>query len=218
MTPERIESTCNRAGLALFGAFHPGAGDGAPEGCETLILLGPQEPGFWARITASPEWPGPDPVDNWSRRVIGGLADRLGATALFPFGGPPHHPFVSWALKSGRAWPSPVGLLVHERAGLMVSFRGALVFSERLTLPARPDAPPCANCAGKPCLTACPASALTEAGYDLAACHDFLDRKAGQDCMSAGCLVRRACPVSRKHGRLAAQSAHHMRAFHEGRA
>ena len=217
MTFDEIVAACRGCGLDIVGGFHPGAGDRVPEGCATLLLLGPREPGFWARITASPEGAGPDPVDRWSARVIGALAADLGARPLFPFGGPPHHPFVAWARQSGRAWDSPVGLLVHERAGLMISFRGALAFARRLPLPAAPAARPCDGCTSRPCLTACPAGALTGAGYDLPACHRFLDSPSGAVCMEGGCRVREACPLSRNHGRLAAQSAHHMRSFHRGR-
>jgi epoxyqueuosine reductase len=100
--------------------------DGLPAGTRTLLLIGPAEPGFWPHLTAQPEWDGtPDPVDRWSRRVIGRLACDLGAKALFPFGGPPYHPFYRWALRSGQVWDSPVRLLVHARQGLMVSIRGA---------------------------------------------------------------------------------------------
>ena len=79
----------------------------------------------------------PDPVDRWSRRVIGRLACDLGAKALFPFGGPPYHPFYQWALRTGRAWESPVRLLVHDTQGLMVSFRGALALREAMAVPPR---------------------------------------------------------------------------------
>ncbi|NDH93920.1 MAG: hypothetical protein EBZ13_05160 [Planctomycetia bacterium] len=41
--------------LSVFGGFHPGAKDGTPEGCETLLMLGPREPGFWAHVTAEAE-------------------------------------------------------------------------------------------------------------------------------------------------------------------
>ena len=76
-------------------------------------------------------------------------------------------------------------------------------------------AKPCDTCAAKPCLTACPVNALSaETGYDLAACHSFLDTEAGQDCMSRGCKARRACPVSQSYARLPEQSAFHMRSFH----
>jgi len=202
--------------LAVFGGFHPGPEDGAPQGTGTLLMIGPSEPGFWAHLTAAPEWADgrPDPVDRWSRRVIGRIACDLGAKALFPFGGPPWHPFIAWAKRTGRAWQSPVQLLVHDTAGLFVSYRGALALKTRLDLPARPAAPPCATCAGRPCLTACPAGALTGAGYDVPGCHAFLDTPAGQGCLTGGCAVRRACPVSQSYGRQAAQSAYHLRQFH----
>ena len=212
MTLDAIAARLAPEWLAPFGACHGGAEDGLAPG--TLVLIGPDEPGFWAHVTASAEWRdgAPDPLDRWSSRVIGALARETGAEAIFPFGGPPWHPFHRWALRSGRAWDSPVRLLVHDRAGLMVSYRGALLMPGRLALPPAARCP-CDDCT-KPCLTACPAGALTGAGYDVPACRAFLDRPGGRDCMDRGCTVRRACPVSRGYGRLAEQSAWHMRRFH----
>lgn len=214
MTPQGIETLAARERLAVLGGFNPGPDDDLPKGTQTLLLLGPAEPGFWPYLKASPEWRDgtPDPVDRWSRRVIGRLACDLRAKALFPFGGPPHHPFFSWALRTGRVWQSPVRLLVHDTAGLMVSFRGALAMKERITLPPKQPCP-CKTCP-KPCLTACPVGALTGAGYDLPACHGFLDTEAGQNCMDGGCRVRRACPVSQAYARMPEQSSYHMRQFH----
>lgn len=199
--------------LEVLGGFAPTADDGLAPGLQTLLLLGPKEPGFWPHLTAQPEWDGaPDPVDRWSRRVVGQLACDLGGKAIFPFGGPPYHPFYSWALRTGRIWESPVKLLVHSEQGLMVSFRGALGLRYRIDLP--PPAPlPCTNCA-RPCLTACPAGALSGVGYDVPACHSYLDRPEGQTCLSAGCLVRSTCPVSMGYARMASQSAYHMGQFH----
>ncbi len=201
--------------LEIFGGFHVEDTDGVPAGTQTILLIGPAEPGFWAHITASQEYQGtdPDPIDRWSRRVIGRLACDLGSKALFPFTGPPWHPFIAWAKRSGRAWESPVGFLVHDRAGLMISYRGALALKHRIELPDTAEAPPCAECAA-PCLTACPVGALSEDGYDADACHSYLDTSPGADCMNRGCAVRRACPVSQSYRRLPDQSAHHMRRFH----
>jgi epoxyqueuosine reductase len=215
MTLAAISDRLSAHHLAVMGGFHPGPEDGAPQGTQTLLLVGPAEPGFWAHLTAQPEWldGAPDPVDRWSRRVIGRLACDLGAKAVFPFGGPPYAPFQRWAKATGRAWESPVRLLVHDLAGLMVSYRGALALKDRLDLPPV-GARPCDTCAA-PCLTACPASALTGAGYDVPACHAFLDQPQGQDCLSGGCHVRRACPLSQSYGRVAGQSAYHMRQFHK---
>ncbi|MCB2128641.1 MAG: ferredoxin [Rhodobacteraceae bacterium] len=201
--------------LAVFGAFHPKECDGAGS-AKTLILVGPDEPGFWNHFTSSPEWQdgAPDPMDRWSKRVITALAAASGGRAIFPSDGPPYPPFFNWALRTGRSWRSPVKLLVHDRAGLMVSFRGALALGERIELPATAVSSPCESCADRPCLTACPVGALTVSGYDVAVCHTHLDRPGGRDCISCGCRVRRACPVSQAYGRLPEQSAYHMGQFH----
>ena len=198
--------------LEVLGGFAAEGEPDLPPGTRTLLLLGPREPGFWAAVTASPEWSGPDPVDRWSHRVVGGLAQGLGARALFPFGGPPWLPFYSWALRTGSVWESPVKLLVHGTQGLMVSFRGALALPQAVDLPA-PGPRPCDACP-KPCLTACPVAALTGAGYDVPRCHAFLDRPEGGACMAGGCRVRATCPASLGYARMAEQSAYHMRQFH----
>jgi hypothetical protein len=195
--------------LTVLGGFHAVDDPSLPPRTQTLLMLGPAA-GFWAHFTNSPEWTdgGPDPMDRWSRRVIGRMACDLGAKALFPFGPPPYHPFYTWALRTGRVWQSPIKLLVHCDQGLMVSFRGALALKTQLDLP--PPVPkPCDTCAA-PCQTTCPA--LGPRGYDTAACHSLLD--AGKDCMNLGCAARRACPAGHGYARLPEHSAYHMRQFH----
>ena len=149
------------------------------------------------------------PDCNW----IGFYFDKDGELVV----GPSAHPKLFMdhlALRSGRAWTSPVTLLVHDRAGLLVSYRGAIALREMLDLPdAMPDNP-CESCATKPCLTACPPRAMTATGYDVPACHSFLNMSDGADCLSLGCGVRHACPVSQGYGRLPEQSSYHMRLFH----
>ena len=213
-TLDRVIAAAAERQLAVLGGFACEHAAGLPAGTRTLLLLGPLEPGFWPAVKASDEWDSaPDPVDRWSRRVIGRLACDLGAKALFPFGGPPYHAFTQWALRTGRVWQSPVRLLVHADQGLMVSFRGALALKEVLALPP-PRVRPCDACA-RPCLTACPVGALGEVDYDLPACHGHLSTPEGKDCMSLGCAARRACPVSLGYARMPEQSAYHMRQFHK---
>ncbi|MEM9971603.1 MAG: ferredoxin, partial [Pseudomonadota bacterium] len=166
----------------------------APEdeiGKGTVALLGPREPGFWAHATAAPEFGdgARDPLDRWSFRVITELADRVDAIPLFPFG-QPARPFMRWALRSGRAWSSPVGMLVHDRAGLLVSFRGAVVLSEELE-EWSDQLPPCEACEEMPCLQSCPVNALDGNGYAVNDCHDYLDTADGRGCLDNGCQVRR---------------------------
>ena len=209
-----LDARAARVGLWAIGGFRPVAEDALPRGTGTVVLLAPREPGFWAHVTAAPEFADgrPDPLDRWSRRVIGGLACGLGGKALFPFTGPPFRPFLSWALRTGRLHASPVGMLVHAEAGLWVSLRGALALRQPIDLPAAVPAP-CDGCADRPCLSACPVGALGGESYDTDACRGHLAAPAGADCREAGCRARRACPVSARHPREPAQSAFHMRAF-----
>jgi hypothetical protein len=200
--------------LVVVGGFNPGTDDGVPEGVETVLLFGPLEPGFWDTVSSSSEFRDdqPDPLDRWSARVIGALARDLDALPFFPFG-EPRRPFIRWALRTGRVWVSDVHLLVSEEAGLLVSFRGALGFRERLALPL-PGRRPCDDCTEKPCQASCPSGALTAGGYDVAACRAFLTTPEGAvGCGTTGCAVRLACPWSVRHPRAPALHAHHMRSF-----
>lgn len=214
MNWDTLESAARTRGLTALGGFHPSPDDDLPAHCKTLVLLGPDEPLFWPHFIQSGEYNDglADPMDRWSRRVVTELANALDADALFPFGGAPFLPFFSWATRTGRIHASPVNFLVHDTAGLFVSFRGALVLSNKLEVPQAP-AKPCDACDTKPCITACPVSALTPAGYDVAACKVYLDTPAGRECVTQGCAVRRSCPVSQRFGRVAAQSEYHMRHF-----
>ncbi|MEM9779189.1 MAG: ferredoxin [Pseudomonadota bacterium] len=212
MTPaDHLSPHLTPHGLTVLGRCPTLPQDDLP-GAQSLALIGPCG-GFWEVFRGSPEATdgAPDPLDRWSRRVLEHVAGQTNATAVFPFGGPPWHPFIGWALRTGRIWTSPVELLVHDTHGLFVSFRGALALPE-----AHQDTPaqsaPCDTCPDQPCRTACPADALTPAGYDVPACHAHLDRPEGAACLS-GCLVRRACPIGQGL-RPEAQSAFHMAAFH----
>ena len=178
----------------------------------TVVLIGPDEPEFWPLFKQSAEYNDglADPIDRWSHRVLTALAAELGGDALFPFGGPPYQPFYSWAVRSGRFWPSPIGFLVHDERGLFVSFRGAMLFSKEPADTPRKNRP-CDTCTGRPCLSACPVNAFAD-GYDVDACKAHLRRPEGNDCMSLGCRARAACPIG-QGTRIPDQAQHHMKAF-----
>ncbi|WP_299723262.1 ferredoxin [uncultured Tateyamaria sp.] len=184
-------------------------------GHDTARVLIGTDAGWWDVFTHSPEYhdQAKDPVDRWSKRILNALANQIGAKATYPSDGPPYAPFIAWALATGRFWQSPTGMMIHDTAGLMISIRGAL------TLPAPLEAPeagqsPCATCTDRPCVTACPVGALSATElYDVPACKAYLDTPGGGQCMTMGCEVRRACPVSQRFARPAAQSAFHMEAF-----
>ncbi|WP_171181650.1 MULTISPECIES: ferredoxin [unclassified Ruegeria] len=210
---DHIVEVAHREGLIVMGALHPRKVEAKQLESGTLVLLGAGGD-FWPVLKAAPEWGAPDPVDRWSTRIIGEIAQTFNAEAYFPFGGPPYAPFIDWALKSGRTFSSPVGALVHDTVGMMISYRGALHFAEEFSIPDTPGQSPCITCVA-PCTQACPVGALNaQEFYNISACHSHLDTTQGQTCMTGGCLARLACPLSAGAERTSEQSAHHMRSFH----
>jgi len=214
MTGDTVARAAAAVGLAVAGAFPPQAGDGAPEGIATICLLGARRDRMWQVFSTSPEAADgrPDPLDRWSRRVIGSLAADLGAVGLYPFGGPPHQPFQRWAARGEGAVASPVAMQVTRSRGLWTSYRGALGFREPIALAGRHDAAPCPACLA-PCLTACPVDAFAGGAYDVPCCVAHITSPAGAACREGGCLVRHACPAGRDATPPAEQCAFHMDAF-----
>ena len=121
MDVETIESAVSHLGLNVLGGFH---GDEAREPSEpaTFVLIGNAGPAMWAAFasatTAQARAGDADPLDDWTRRGLSAVAEDLRARALFPFDGPPYHPFQQWALRTGAAFVSPTGPLIHPAFGL----------------------------------------------------------------------------------------------------
>lgn len=169
------------------------------------------------------EHPGiPDPLDSWSKALIGPVAASLGGEAVFP-SDRPWHPFQQWAMTAEGLKPSPLGLLIHPEFGLWHGYRGAILFDAGALegQGAPPNVPsdaaalhPCDTCTGKPCLSACPVEAFSPAGLAVSACRDYLKLDKGQQgCMKSGCLARDACPVGRSYRYGAEQIRFHMAAY-----
>jgi len=212
-----VRTAIEARGLSYRGAFHPTADDlPGRDNVGTLVLAGFTGNNNWRYFKHSGEACDgkPDPLDRWSLRVIGALAAELGATAMFPFTGPPWLPFLRWARKAEPLHPSPLGMLIHPDWGLWHAWRGALAFRERLELPPQDRRPSsCDTCSDKPCLATCPVSAFTPEKYHVAACVAHIDSAHGLDCMEEGCRARRACPIGAVHRYSPDQAGFHMRAF-----
>jgi len=210
-----IERRLTPLGFIPRGAFRPVPADGVPGTPAILVLVGNAGPAMWRAFTKAVREPvGRDPLDAWTRAALAPVAEGLGAAALFPFDGPPFLPFQRWAQRAEGLARSPVGPLVHPVHGLWHAYRAAFAFARPFPIPEVPPAAnPCATCAGKPCLAACPVSALAPGRYDVAACVAHLDAPAGRDCMAMGCAARRACPVGREYAHGPHQAAFHMAHF-----
>lgn len=186
--------------------------DGVPHEGKFAILIGNAGPAMFRRFQAERR-PDRETLDDWCRRAVGQLARVLDARAVFPFD-KPYLPFLTWARRGGAGHVSPLGLNIHPVFGLWHAYRAALWFPVELDLPVpRPGSHPCETCAGKPCLTACPVSAFNSATYEIDRCVDHISGPKGGNCMSEGCLARRACPVGRTFTYHPAQAQFHMQAF-----
>ncbi len=217
---DRLRESAQARGLLVRGGFHPEPDDDVPpladgRAAGTIVMLGSAGGSLWPHFRAAPEARLADhPLDAWTRRVAGALAEEWGATVLFPFGGPPHFPFQRWARRAEPVHHSPLGLLIHPEYGLWHAYRAALAFSARIPLPPRRTSPsPCATCTDKPCLAACPVGAFTTDGYDVPGCAAHIRTEAGSECMTRSCLARRACPVGREYAYGPEHAQFHMAAF-----
>ncbi|WP_420962813.1 hypothetical protein [Brucella sp. IR073] len=214
------------AALAPFGLIPRGGfvfadGEDAPHAtgsnpAKCAVLVGHAGSSIWphfSRWHANEGWGRADPLDDWSKQVLGEAARRLGARAVFP-SDKPWLPFQQWAKRAEGLKPSPLGLLIHPAYGLWHAYRGALLFDGAIDFPARGESEhPCDQCMAKPCLAACPVEAFDGAGYAVERCRDYLVTEAGKTCRDGGCLARLACPVGREYAYTPAQQQFHMAAF-----
>ena len=211
-----IETEVSAAGFQIVGALAASVETfpSLPPATRSVVLVGWTGPAGWLAFAASPERQDgqADPLDRWTRRCINPMADRLGAIALYPFDGPPWHPFQRIALAAGAFHSSPIGLLIHPVFGLWTSYRALLVFDQAIDLPAAESSVhPCEGCKTKPCLTACPVGAYSATGFDVDRCRAHV--RLGAPCLTAGCDARDACPVGREFRNSADQISFHQSAF-----
>lgn len=212
---EQARALLAECGLEASG-FHPTVDHRVPANTGTIIVAGAATTAVWEHFRTSPEYQDgqPDPLNRWSRRVLNRIAARLHASTAFPFGGPPHWPFLEWCAVAEPLWPSPIGMYVHARYGLWYSCRGALTFAEKLELPPRSQpTKPCDNCVDQPCRSACPVDAFANGIYDAECCTAHVTAPAGEPCLRGGCLARHACPVGREFCPPPERAEFHMRAF-----
>ncbi len=201
-----LEAAVTAAGLVPRGVVRLAPEDGVAafadgRAARGLLLVGWRGRAGWAGFAGAAERRDgvADPLDRWSRRVIGELAERFDARALFPFEGPPWWPFQRWGARAEGLTASPLGLQIDAEVGLWHGWRGALAVAEDLGAEPEVQVSPCATCVPRSCLSACPADAFSGAGYDTARCRGHLEGHAGGLCRTDGCRSRDACPVGRIH-------------------
>ena len=216
-----IEEALAAHGLILRGGFLFSFGEDVPTGpsglpARSVLLVGQAGAAPWPHFQRWREAQ-PDtlqnPLDAWSREVIGAVAAQFGARAVSP-NDKPYLPFQRWAMRAEGLKSSPLGILMHPEYGLWHAYRGALLFEHEIPIQA-PQNPIhlCDLCAGKPCLNSCPVEAFSDGGFAYEACLSHVRGSAGATCREVGCIARNACPYGTDYRYPADEQAFHMASF-----
>ncbi len=194
-----------------------------------LVLLGHGGRRLWDKLQAF-GMKTADPVDHYSltiaRQFIERYLDNAPHLILYPLTDYPV-PLTQLGELAGWSRPAPIGLGVNPAYGVWFAYRATfLVNSNRLSVTGNqspnsgyrtpfteyrsPAADrPCASCAGKPCLTACPARAVRPdpQQFDIFTCVRY--RLENNSACADRCLARLACPVAPEHRYSLAQIRYH---------
>lgn len=190
------------SGLIIRGGFRFAAGEDPPAAASgrparAVVLIGHAGGSIWPHFAAwrqGQDGKLDDPLDTWSREVIGAVARSAGARAVFP-SDRPYLPFQTWAMRAEGLLPSPLGILIHPLFGLWHAYRGALLTDLDVAIqPPDKTVHLCDLCDRKPCVKCCPAGAISVQGPDVRRCGSHLAMADGKICREEGCLARLACP------------------------
>ena len=219
---EDIAAALSADGLILRGGFNFASGEEPPIGlsgaaARSVLLVGQAGAAPWPHFLSwrqnQPQAIA-NPLDTWSREVIGAAAVRFEARAVSP-SDRPYLPFQQWAMRAEGLKPSPLGILMHPNYGLWHAYRGALhvrgrdrasrICAKRLHL--------CDTCVEKPCLKSCPVDAYSADGFAYQSCLGHVRGQDGAPCRNGGCLDRNACPYGTDYRYPAEVQAFHMASF-----
>ncbi|MBZ9798090.1 4Fe-4S dicluster domain-containing protein [Mesorhizobium sp. ES1-4] len=218
---EEITAALGANGLILRGGVLFPDHEGAPHGAsgvpaKSVLLVGQAGVAPWPhflRWRATQPHGIANPLDTWSRQVIGAVAEKFGARAVSP-SDRPYLPFQQWAMRAEGLRPSPLGILMHPQYGLWHAYRGALLFEEEIALPEPREAVHlCDACVEKPCMKACPVDACSIRGFAYQSCLGHVRGADGEPCRSGGCLDRNACPHGTSYRYPPEVQAFHMASF-----
>lgn len=208
-------SALDAAGLNLRAVFDLDALPGTmramldPQGryCR-LLLVGHGGRRLWECATAA-GLAGEHPIDDFVRVTLADwvAAQLPGVAYAMPY--PGDVPVGLQALGRLAGWhhDSPFRVGINADWGSWFAYRAVLLVDAEL--PVTPSAhgdSPCAACAGKPCIAACPAGALDDGEFSLEKCTAY--RRLPDSQCRVTCIARTSCPVRPEHRYDDAQIAH----------
>ena len=220
-TADEIAAALSANGLILRGCVTFAEGEEAPSGlsgvpAKSALLVGQAGAAPWPHFLRWRERQPQaiaNPLDTWSREVIGAVAGKFGARAVSP-SDRPYLPFQQWAMRAEGLKPSPLGILMHPKYGLWHAYRGALLFEDEIAVEAsQASIHLCDTCVEKPCMKSCPVDAYSQDGFAYPSCLAHVRGSAGSPCRTGGCLDRNACPYGTAYHYPPDVQAFHMAAF-----
>ena len=176
---------------------------------KTAIVIGNGGGAFWVAFRdfcrVHPEHERePDPIDAFTCRAVEtAIAATIDPGApvrlLYPFRYPDEPvSFMRLAECAGLGRRSLLGVLIHPLFGPWIALRAALLVSPILTAPRPADGfDPCPDCTERACMAACPAGAVTVAGWDVPRCATH--RLRPEDTCAARCHARFDCVIGRPY-------------------
>ncbi|PWK46352.1 hypothetical protein C8D97_11335 [Pleionea mediterranea] len=145
------------------------------------------------------------PVDEFSQQQFNQYMSKHATDADYKIIYPKHQPpffhlnLQSFGELAGWHHSSPFKVGINSDAGSWFAYR-LLVLANSSFEPSTPvhTTSPCKTCIEKPCVSICPAKALTKQGdYDWQSC--FAYRKQTDSLCRDRCLARMACPIAKQH-------------------
>lgn len=208
-----LASTLRTNGLELLGSFNVEEAEcllpDRTHQPHAVLIIGNVGSAVWPFFETARREHHDLSLDSWTEEIVGKIAAEFDLEAVYPFGGPPFHPFIRWAKRTGILFSSPIGLTIHPDYGLWLAFRAALLLDQPLDRECPIARHPCDDCEDRPCLTTCPVGAFTEDGYDFEACLNQVASPSNA-CREDGCLARIACPVGQQYRYERPHAAFHM--------
>lgn len=182
---------------AVADALSAQVGAGGSHG--SFILLGNGGNAFWDSLPEA-AWQQAHPLDTHSIQCVKEylLAEWPGVSYQVLYPGELPVGLQSLGRVVGWHSDSPLKLGINPVFGLWYAYR-ALIWIETIlptTTPVSFDAP-CAACADKPCISACPANALSGDVKQLNTCIDY--RLTDRSSCQSTCLARKRCPIAKQH-------------------
>jgi len=176
-------------------------------GAVSAVVIGNGGGAFWAAFRAfCLRHPGyeatPHPLDAFTLHMVDTTTRPLvsdTARVLYPFRFPDQPvSFMHLAACAGLGRRSLTGVLIHPVYGPWIALRAAILVPFAVHAP-RPAAlfDPCPSCTERACVAACPAGAVTPAGWDVPRC--AAHRLRDDDPCAARCQARFDCVIGREH-------------------